>query len=147
MRSRIGRSRHGARRGQALVETALALPLILLVLLGIVDFGRAVYAYNTMSNAAREAARIAIVDPDVDRIAAVAAGHAVGLDVTVDVAFHKPQPNADPSTNEACSPVKIGCIAIVTVDSTYVAATPIIGALVGEIELRGKTEMPVENAP
>lgn len=49
------------RAGQALVETALVLPLFLVCLLGIVDMGRAVWATTSLAAAAREAARYAIV--------------------------------------------------------------------------------------
>ena len=54
------RSRRGS-AGQALVETALILPLFLTLLLGIVDMGRAVWATTSLASAAREAARYAIV--------------------------------------------------------------------------------------
>ena len=49
------------RRGQSMVELALVLPLFLLMLFGLVDMGRLVYASTTMSQAAREAARVASV--------------------------------------------------------------------------------------
>ncbi|HLE59087.1 MAG TPA: TadE family protein, partial [Candidatus Limnocylindria bacterium] len=54
-----------SRRGQTLVEFALILPIFLLVLVGIFDMGRAVYAYNTISNASRQAVRLGIVDQNV----------------------------------------------------------------------------------
>lgn len=44
-------------RGQALIEFALTLPLLLLLLLGVLDAGRGVAAAITLSNAAREGAR------------------------------------------------------------------------------------------
>jgi Flp pilus assembly protein TadG len=47
--------------GQALVETALVLPIFLVMLLGIVDMGRAVWANTSLASAAREGARYAIV--------------------------------------------------------------------------------------
>jgi Flp pilus assembly protein TadG len=51
-------SRRGARqRGQAAVELALTLPLLLLIVLGIVDFGRVFIAADTLTHATREAAR------------------------------------------------------------------------------------------
>jgi len=49
-------------RGQSLVEFALILPILLILLMGILDFGRAIAAYNSVSNAARSAARVAVVD-------------------------------------------------------------------------------------
>jgi hypothetical protein len=51
----------GASRGQALVETALILPLFLILVLGILDMSRAVWATTSLNSAAREAARFAIV--------------------------------------------------------------------------------------
>lgn len=56
-RSRRSR-RRGSRGGQGLVEFALVAPVFLMVLFLLVDFGRALYAYSGLSNAAREGARI-----------------------------------------------------------------------------------------
>jgi Flp pilus assembly protein TadG len=47
--------------GQGLAEFALVLPIFLTMLIGMVDLGRAVWANNTVANAAREAARFASV--------------------------------------------------------------------------------------
>ena len=48
-------------KGQALVELALILPLLFLLVFGIIEFGRALYIKNAISNAAREGARRAAV--------------------------------------------------------------------------------------
>jgi hypothetical protein len=48
--------------GQTLVEFALVLPVFLLVVVGILDAGRAVYTNSTLSQAAREGARLASVE-------------------------------------------------------------------------------------
>ena len=48
-------------RGQSMVEYALVLPILLLLLLGIMEFGIGVFNYNTIANAAREGARYGIV--------------------------------------------------------------------------------------
>jgi Flp pilus assembly protein TadG len=48
-----------AERGAALVEFALAVPLMLVVFAGIVDFGFAFQRYEVITNAAREGARMA----------------------------------------------------------------------------------------
>ncbi|WP_423799540.1 TadE family protein [Neobacillus sp. SAB-20_R2A] len=46
-------------KGQSMVETALILPILIMLLFGIVDFGRAFHAYLTLDHAGREAARLA----------------------------------------------------------------------------------------
>lgn len=45
------------RRGQSVVELALTAPLLFVMLLGMMDFGRAFFQYNIVLNAAREGAR------------------------------------------------------------------------------------------
>jgi Flp pilus assembly protein TadG len=59
--------------GEALLEIALVLPILLLLSLGMLDFGRAFHAKNIVDQAAREAARVAAVSGD-DKI--LAAGRA-----------------------------------------------------------------------
>ncbi len=56
MRKRLLR-RH---TGQSMVEFAVLAPVFFLLLLGTIDLGRAVYIYNSISDAAREGARAAI---------------------------------------------------------------------------------------
>ena len=48
-------------RGQGVVELALIVPVLLLLLIGILDLGRAVMLTNELDNAAREGTRYAIV--------------------------------------------------------------------------------------
>jgi TadE-like protein len=55
------RSKHARSRGQGLVEFALVLPVFMVILIGMVDLGRAIWANNSVANAAREAARFASV--------------------------------------------------------------------------------------
>jgi hypothetical protein len=51
-------------RSQALIEFALISPVLLLLLFGIVDIGRAVFYYDTIAHAAREGARSAVRAPN-----------------------------------------------------------------------------------
>lgn len=53
------------RRGQSLVEFALVLPLLVLIVFGVLDLGRAFYALITITNAAREGARYGITNLDL----------------------------------------------------------------------------------
>lgn len=51
----------GNNRGQVLIEAAIILPLLLLLIFGIVDYSRAMFTKNTLTNAARSGARAAVV--------------------------------------------------------------------------------------
>ncbi|MHB8126910.1 MAG: TadE/TadG family type IV pilus assembly protein [Desulfitobacteriaceae bacterium] len=51
----------GKENGQALVEMALVLPIIILLLFGSIEIGRISYVYITINNAARVGARVASV--------------------------------------------------------------------------------------
>jgi hypothetical protein len=53
------RPRHD--RGQAVIEMALTLPLLLLILMGIFDFGFQFQRYEVVTNAAREGARVGVL--------------------------------------------------------------------------------------
>ena len=48
------------RRGISIVETALAVPLLLLLVFGAVDLGRVLFAHLTLQHAVREAGRFAV---------------------------------------------------------------------------------------
>lgn len=58
---RITRRKGGGEGGQSLVEFALVLPIFLLVLFAIVDFGMAFHAWIAVTNSAREGARLGAV--------------------------------------------------------------------------------------
>lgn len=47
--------------GQALIEAAFTLPLLLLICVGIFEFGRAYQTWQILTNAAREGARMAVI--------------------------------------------------------------------------------------
>jgi hypothetical protein len=53
-------------RGQALVEFAVVLPVFIVAILGIFDFGRVIWARNMLETAARSGARYAIVHGDTN---------------------------------------------------------------------------------
>ena len=53
---------HAPDRGAVAVEFALLLPLLLLIAFGIIDFGRALNAQITLTQAAREGARLAALN-------------------------------------------------------------------------------------
>jgi Flp pilus assembly protein TadG len=58
-------------RGAELVEFAFMLPILLVILAGLWDFGRAYRTYQAITNAAREGARLAVVPAGINQTTAV----------------------------------------------------------------------------
>jgi Flp pilus assembly protein TadG len=48
-------------RGTALIEAAVTIPILLLISVGIFEFGRAYQTWQVLTNAAREGARVAVL--------------------------------------------------------------------------------------
>jgi Flp pilus assembly protein TadG len=53
--------RRSDERGTALIETAIIMPLLLFIAVGIFEFGRAYQTSQVLTNAAREGARVAVL--------------------------------------------------------------------------------------
>jgi Flp pilus assembly protein TadG len=71
------------RPGQASIEFALGLTMFLLLIVGAVDLGRAVWVWNTMAHAAREAARYGSVPTRTStEISDYAIARATGIGLT-----------------------------------------------------------------
>lgn len=110
-------------RGQAMVELALVLPLILLILFGIMEFGRAYQAYITVNYLAREGARKGAVGATATEIETLAKDRARigGLDDSlVTVATTK---SAD------------GTLVTVKVSYPFELLIPLISDVVGQVVL------------
>ncbi len=109
----------GSQAGQDLVEFALGALVFLLIVFGILDFGRAIYVYTVVASAAREGARYGAVHPeDPDGMVAAAQERAVGVAVTV-------------------GPIVVSTPEVqVSVSASYRSVTPLIGAVVGQLTLR-----------
>lgn len=60
------RKRIRNQRGAALLETAITIPIILLVSVSIFEFGRAYQTWQVLTNAAREGARVAVLPDTTD---------------------------------------------------------------------------------
>jgi Flp pilus assembly protein TadG len=67
-------------RGAIAVEFALIMPILLLLVLGILEFGFGYHAWDATQNAAREGARLGAVSPDVAEIEARVRGTTSFLD-------------------------------------------------------------------
>jgi Flp pilus assembly protein TadG len=123
-RQRCG-SRNTARdRGAAAVEFALLLPLLLLLLFGIIDAGRAINTQITLTQAAREGARLASLGQPNSTVVSGTRAAAFGLSpVTVTVTGCPP--GAGPTTS-----------ATVSVSYGFTFVTP-IGAIAGLLGVSG----------
>lgn len=163
MRHRHGDARRRG-RGQALVEFAFVFPIIALMVFAFIDVGRAVFSYNTLTNAAREAARVAVVnqlDPaaapwrcqankPVENVlspnwtfrgCAMTAGAALGVG-SADVSVSYAAPPG--STLECSTVVNVGCIVTVTVVHAFSPITPVAGSIIGSMSFSATSSMPVE---
>jgi len=136
--------------GQGLVEFALVFPIFVMLLLGVFDIGRAVFAYNEITNAAREAVRTAIVNQDATAIQDRILSQTSGTNVDQCVAFIEststfPTCNkGSQSPTDPCTVLKVGCIAHVEVWTDYTAITPIVSNFLGPMTLTANSEAGVE---
>lgn len=74
-------------RGQSLTEFALCLAVLILILLGVFDLGRAFHAYIVITNAAREGAYYGAMHPsDSSGIKARAVSEAEGSGIALSTA-------------------------------------------------------------
>lgn len=120
-------------RGQALVEFALVMPIFILLLVAIFDLGRAVFAYNTLTNAAREGARMAIVNqykPSIIDRAKQQTAIVELNDPSVTVNFYQVNADGTPNTSTPCALIAVGCLATVSFEATYQPITPLIGNII-----------------
>jgi len=91
------------KRGASAVEFALVLPLLIVILFGIIEFGLLMYNQAVITNASREGARAGIVfspRPDVSAIEQVVRKYADQRVVTFDAS--KPTPNTSLGPNGSC---------------------------------------------
>ena len=122
--ARYRRARH---RGQALVELALILPVMLFLLLGALDLGRVFYANITVSSGAKEAA-LRASSGNNDAVAA-AVNESQGGFVTVN-AGNVTIVYSD-ATNKCSKTATFGSTVTATVTTPFQAITPYVGAVIG----------------
>ncbi len=143
-------SRSISAAGQALAEFAIVVPLIVLFMVAAVDVGRGVFAYNSITNAVREGARMAIVNQDVNAITERATSQAAVADQdasSVTVHFYEATSDGVPDTTQPCAtPVPVGCLAVVTYQTNFRPVTPIIANILwpSGVTLEATSILPVE---
>lgn len=132
-------------RGQSLVEFAVALPVIVLLMLSLFDFGRAVIFYSELTNASRTGARIAIVNQsdDFSCLGGDATFKCAAADVTAGMEIAAGDiPDLVIGGSDCALPSN--CTATVTVDYSFEPITPIVSSFFGTVTLSSSTTMPIE---
>ena len=136
---KTGKNRRDGEKGQNLVEFAMVVPIFLILVFSIVDFGMGFHAWITVTNAAREGARVGAVGADTATIESRVidtAGSLTGADLEVTVV------NAQGAPGEAVS---------VDVQYDYELITPLSnllgifgGGLGSPITFHSESEMRIE---
>ncbi|MFZ5631240.1 MAG: TadE/TadG family type IV pilus assembly protein [Bacillota bacterium] len=122
-------------RGQAMVELALVLPILLILFMGVIEFGRIFHTYLMITNASREGARVAIVgksdDDIIDRVKFV----------TADLDSSELQISVDPGSAER----KSGILTTVAVSYRIALVFPLFDAFIPDpLTISSSTVMRVE---
>ena len=151
MRKLLDRARE---RGAAAVEFALVLPVLVMILMGIIDFGMVTNAQAIVANAARDGARAASMGANSSvscRASVKAATTLLGASDTGDCATSVPSVTVtclDADGNGCVSTFDtsraIGGTAVVSVTYTYKWVSPAIFGLPGQTTITKKAYMRIE---
>jgi Flp pilus assembly protein TadG len=110
------------KKGQALVEIALALPILLLLLCGIVDFGRILYAGISINMAAQEAVRYASFGKANAEVSELAVDNCILSDKATNLRV---------STTPGDAPRKSGTYVKVSIEYDVNYITPLMNKIIG----------------
>lgn len=120
-------------KGNAVVEFALVLPILLLVLFGITEFGRAIMTKNILHTASREGARLAAVSPLSDTLSVQ------GRVVSVLSAANVTVKDIDIFYDAASRSIQV-----TVTNDFHVLSGGILDPFIGVFELQGVTSMRYE---
>lgn len=131
-------------RGQALVEFSVAFIVFATMLFAVVDFGRGIYAFNGVSQAAREIARVASVHPgttlgvstEVAAVVATQKGLVPGLGTPTFTCVDSAGAPASPC-NYATDSVKV------VVTAPFRGVTPAV-SIFGQFTLQGTSSVQIQ---
>ncbi len=143
-RVRPSRVRTGKPRGQSIVEFALLLPVLLLILMGAIDFGRVFLGWVALNNTARVAANYAASNAPLISAGNVAALARYNDTVQRDAALTNCEP-PDPIPAPSYSPnASLGGSATVVLTCDFQLLTPIIANILGgTVEVSATAIFPV----
>lgn len=107
MRQRPVQDRLRDERGATAVEFALIVPLLIVLLLGIAEFGRAFQVQGTLSAAAREGVRVMALQNDPTAARTAVRNAATSLNPTITDAEIVISPATCPTTNGGSTSVRL----------------------------------------
>lgn len=146
----------------------MLMPVLLLLLVGLFDLGRGVFAYLAVGDAARAGTRTAIVNQYESAIRQRAADQAISLAIDTSRASseancpvssgakpHLMTPSGgsgvcvqylDATATDPCpTSGGWGCVAVVTVKYTFTPLTPLISLITGPVSIVQRAQQPVES--
>ncbi len=133
--------------GQALVETALLLPILLILLLGAVDFGRLFFGWVNIHQAARIGANYGSTHPNMtaserDELVLLVEGDTAALNCEIDDPV--PNPTYTTAAGTPTSDPSIGDFSNFTIGCEFSMVTPLAGLFFGDtIPLSANATFPV----
>ena len=138
--------------GQGLVEFSLTIIVFLVILMGVVDFGMAIYKFNGVSQAAREIARVTSVHPCATPSALTCApGGSAETQEVIDIQKGLVPGLADPTftcIDQAGTPKPGACdfsqdSVQVEIEAPYQPITPLLG-LTGSWDMKGSSSAQIQ---
>lgn len=121
------------KKGQSIIEFAVILPILLMVLFGITEFGRAIMVTNVLNTASREGARLAAVSSVSD-----------SLSVRARVVEVLDAANIDAKAITIQFLVSEKSVEVTVTTDFEVLSGGILDPFIGTFELKGKTVMRYE---
>ena len=121
------------KKGQSIIEFAVILPILLMVLFGITEFGRAIMVTNVLNTASREGARLAAVSSVSD-----------SLSVRARVVEVLDAANIDAKDITIQFLVSEKSVEVTVTTDFEVLSGGILDPFIGTFELKGKTVMRYE---
>lgn len=117
---------HNAQKGQSLTEMAISMVILLVLVAGVFDVGRAIFTYLSMRDAAQEGAAYASIEPT--NCAEIINRASANLeDFTSIQVMLNGTPCASADSMDACA----GHEARVTIQLNFPMTMPFIGAIIG----------------
>jgi len=145
----IERSSIMSERGNAMVEFAIILPLLLIVVFGIIDFGRALYTANNLTAAVREGARLAStqISPDPTTAGSMSAVSTTVTNYVVAFGGNAGAPQVSETFNGGAPP-NMQSITVRIVNYPFTPLTPIASFVgFGTIQMSPSATFRWEGAP